>query len=148
MKLTQFSDYSLRVLLYLAIKNERATVSEISKNFKVSQNHLVKVVHQLAKRKMLRSAKGKDGGLFLEPQTLKMRLGDIVLLTEANFQIVECFDPKTNTCPIAGLCALETSLHEAFSSFVANLNRQCLGDLVKSPTLAARKKILGITKTL
>ena len=91
---------------------------------------------------MLRSVKGKSGGLDLEPHVLKMKIGDIVLLTEANFHLVECFNRKTNTCPIAGVCALEISIQEAFSSFISSLNRQSLGDLIKSPTASARKKIL------
>ncbi len=144
MKLTQFTDYSLRVLLYLATKNDRATVAEISENFKVSRNHLVKVVHQLAKKRLIRSLKGKAGGLYLEAAVLKMKIGDIAMLTEPNFHLVECFNPEKNTCPIAGICALETSLHQAFTSFIESLNRQTLGDLIKSPTTAARKKILRI----
>lgn len=145
MKLTQFSDYSLRVLLYLGLKKDQATVAEISQNFKISRNHLVKVVHQLGKNGMLKSLKGKDGGILLEPHVLQMKIGEIILKTEPNFHIVECFDKNTNTCPIVGVCALEKSLQEAFLSFIASLNRQTLGDLLKSPAIDTRKKILGIS---
>lgn len=131
MQLTLYTDYSLRVLLYLALRpGERSTISEISYSYRISRNHLVKVVHQLGIHGYVDSSRGRSGGLTLARAPDQIRIGDVVRQTEPNFKLVECFDMQTNTCPIAPVCALKGALAEAQRQFMAVLDRYTLADVV------------------
>lgn len=100
MQLTLYTDYSLRVLLYLGIhKNEKATINEIADYFKISRNHLVKVVHNLAVCGYIHTVRGKGGGMSLARPAEEINIGDVVRHTEPNFHVVECFNPQTTHCP-------------------------------------------------
>lgn len=133
MQLTLYTDYSLRVLLYLGLKKERATIDEIANAFRISRAHLVKVVHALSRRGYVHSARGPGGGVELAKAAEKVRIGRFVYETEARFDIVECFDPERNTCPIAGVCRLEEILRDAKTAFLSSLDRYTLADLIQSP---------------
>jgi Rrf2 family nitric oxide-sensitive transcriptional repressor len=146
MQLTFFTDYTFRVLIYLGNKKDKATVGEIAKNFKVSKNHLVKVVHQMSKLNLLVSTKGKGGGIAITERALSARLGDLVTLIEPDMRLVECFDKKTNECPIIGICRLEKLLYQARKEFIDSLNRNSLRDLVANPDPRIVKK-LNLLKT-
>jgi Rrf2 family nitric oxide-sensitive transcriptional repressor len=132
MRLTLYTDYSLRVLLYLVLDPEQsATISEIATSYGISRNHLVKVVNNLVRLGYVASTRGRSGGLRLNAVPGEVSLGEVVRRTEHDFQLVECFVPETNTCPIAGICRLETVLFEAQAAFMSTLDRYSLADLGK-----------------
>jgi Rrf2 family nitric oxide-sensitive transcriptional repressor len=144
MRITQFTDYSLRVLLYLGLKNDRATIREITEAFRISNNHLMKVVHQLSRDGYINSYKGKNGGIALAVDPTQVRIGDFINSFEP-MDLLECFNAETNTCPIRGVCHLEHSLYDARKAFLQSLNRYTLADyLTASPTKTERMKRLGI----
>lgn len=144
MQLTQFTDYSLRVLLYLALKQDRATVKEIAANFNVSQNHLVKVVHRLGILGLIESTKGKSGGIRLAVSPKSVRIGEAIKKFEPHLELVECFNARTNTCPIRGVCSLENALKSASSIFIEHLNQFTIEDFLHTKTVSARKRKLKI----
>lgn len=130
MQLTLHTDYSLRVLMYLAQKNDKATIREIAEFHGISRNHLVKVVHQLGKLGYLKTLKGSEGGLLLAARPETIGIADVVQNVEPHFKLVECFDMKTNTCPIATGCVLAGVIGQAQSAFLNALSRYTLADLV------------------
>ncbi|KWT96806.1 MULTISPECIES: Rrf2 family transcriptional regulator [unclassified Variovorax] len=132
MKLTAFTDYSLRVLIYLATQpDRRATIAEIASSFGVSEHHLTKVVHFLGKQGWLANVRGKGGGLSLAKVPDAIDIGDVVRHTEAG-TIVECFGEGGGECRIAGVCCLRGVLDEAVAAFHAVLHRYTLADLVRN----------------
>ena len=134
MRLTTFTDYSLRVLLYLAAAPEgRATISQIARAFDVSEHHLVKVAHFLGKAGLLVNKRGRGGGLRLARKAGEIKVGSVVRLAEGADVPAECFDADTNTCPLAGQCQLERVLGEALGQFYATLERYTLADVQVRP---------------
>ena len=128
MQLTQYTDYSLRVMAYLAQLGSQSTISEITDYFGVSRNHLVKVVHNLAKHGLIRSTRGKGGGIQLARPADQIKLGEIVRITEPNFDLVECFDPNSDCCIVSKQCGLKNPLIEAHHAFMAVLDRSTLAE--------------------
>ena len=130
MRLTTFTDYSLRVLLYVAAAPEgRATIAEIAHAYGISENHLVKVVHFLGKEGLLVNTRGRGGGLRLARAADSINVGAVVRLAEGDDRPAECFDRETNTCVLAGGCALQRALRRALGSFYATLDGYSLADL-------------------
>lgn len=131
MKLTHYSDYSLRVLIFLGIRTERlATISEIAESYGISRNHVVKVVHHLGQLGYVETLRGKRGGLRLAGRPEDINIGKLVRETEASLQIVECFgDDKA--CVLSPVCVLKNVLNEALVAFLATLDRYTLKDLIK-----------------
>jgi Rrf2 family nitric oxide-sensitive transcriptional repressor len=133
MHLTTFTDYSLRVLIYVAHAPEgRATIAEVARAFGISEHHLVKVVHALGRMGMLRNARGRGGGLRLAAAPSAINVGRVVRATESA-DVAECFDAERNTCALAGRCRLEGILHDAVDAFHAVLDRYTLEDLLPPP---------------
>jgi Rrf2 family nitric oxide-sensitive transcriptional repressor len=133
MKLTTFTDYSLRVLIYLAAQPvERATIAQIASAFQVSENHLVKVVHFLGKQGWLTNLRGKGGGLELGMPPEAVVVGRVVRETEGLSQLAECFGESDADCAIAPDCRLRGVLGEAVKAFYAVLDRYTLADLVNN----------------
>lgn len=131
MHLTTFSDYSLRVLMYLALdRNRLATIPEISSAYGISQNHLMKVVHQLARRGVIESVRGKGGGLRLAHPPEAIRIGAIVRVAEGDAPIVECLSDKPGRCRIAPVCKLTRVLKGGFDALYEYLDRYTLADLM------------------
>ena len=131
MQLTLYTDYSLRVLIYLGVRPDyQATITEIAKSYGISRNHLVKVVHNLASMGYINTSRGRGGGMLLAFKPEEINIGEVVQKTEANFDLVECFDKENNTCPIAPGCALIKALKVARSSFLDVLNQYTLADVV------------------
>ena len=136
MRLTTFTDYSLRVLLYVAASDGgRATIAEIARAYGISEHHLVKVVHFLGKEGLLVNTRGRGGGLRLGRTPADINIGKVVRLCEGTDVPAECFDPPSNTCPLAGGCGLERMLAEAFGAFHAALDRSTLADVQVRPRL-------------
>jgi Rrf2 family transcriptional regulator, nitric oxide-sensitive transcriptional repressor len=131
MKLTAFTDYSLRVLIYLATQpTERATIAQIANAYAISEHHLVKVVHFLGKQGWLANVRGKGGGLELAMPPELVALGDVVRATEGEAVVAECFGQGGGDCCIAPSCRLRGVLREAVQAFEAVLDRYSLADLV------------------
>lgn len=131
MQLTLYTDYSLRVLLYLAEQPEtRATIAEIADFHDISRNHLVKVAHHLAQCGFVLSHRGKNGGLQLARPAKEISVGGVVRQSEPHFHIVECFDQSSNRCRVTKRCALKHILRRAQQEFLATLDSYRLVDLV------------------
>lgn len=129
MQLTQFSDYSLRVLLYLVAHPDRwVPLPEISRAYGVSQNHLVKVAQLLLQLGFVESSRGRAGGLRLAKAASEINVGEVVRATEPHLDLVECFDAKRNTCPIDAACGLKGALLAAQKAFLRELDRFALSD--------------------
>jgi Rrf2 family nitric oxide-sensitive transcriptional repressor len=131
MRLTRHCDYSLRVLIYLALRPERAaTIDEISQAYGISRAHLTKVVHGLGRAGFVETLRGRGGGLRLARAAGDIRVGDVVRQTEEKMELVECFDPDHSACRIESCCALSRALEEALDAFLARLDGHTLADLV------------------
>ena len=139
MKLTGFTDYSLRVLIYVAAQPQRrATIAEISRAFEISENHLVKVVHFLGKSGWLTNVRGKGGGLELAMPPELVGVGSVVRQTEGAAVVAECFLEHGGECTISGVCRLQGVLAEAVAAFYAVLDRYTLADLVTNRQALAK----------
>lgn len=133
MKLTTFTDYSLRVLIYLGTQpGRRTTIAEIATAFGVSENHLVKVVHFLGKSGWLNNIRGKGGGLQLAMPPERISIGAVVRETEGAAVVAECFGEAAGHCVISRSCRLKGVLGEAVAAFQAVLDRYTLADLVEN----------------
>lgn len=142
MKLSLFSDYSLRTLMYAALTEDRFQLDAVTAAYGISRNHLAKVVHQLGKLGYLDTQRGRGGGIRLARAAEDIRLGKLVRETEQQTVLVECFDAATNTCPLIGSCRLKGLLAEALSAFYASLDRHTLHDLVSGPHRARMSRAL------
>lgn len=131
MRLTAFTDYSLRVLIYLAAQpGRRATVGEIARRFELKENHLTKVVHFLGKQGLLANVRGKGGGLDLALPPERIVIGQVVRQTEGAALPAECFSADGGHCGISQLCRLRGVLEEAVQAFYLVLDGYTLADLV------------------
>jgi Rrf2 family nitric oxide-sensitive transcriptional repressor len=138
-RLTKFTDYSLRLLMYLAASPERrATIAEVAKAYGISEHHVVKVVHLLGKEGYLRNTRGKGGGVQLARPACEINVGRVVRATEGADHLAECFDPEDNDCVLTEACRLRRAFQEAVDSFYASLERHTLEDLrIRAPKLVA-----------
>ncbi|MDR2213986.1 MAG: Rrf2 family transcriptional regulator [Pseudomonadales bacterium] len=134
MRLTNYTDYALRVLIFTGAARETVTISTISTAYGISKEHLRKVVHQLAHLGYLNTMQGRNGGLTLGMKPEEINLRAVVEAFEAS-QLVECFDVKTNTCAINGMCKLKHILRDAQQSFLKELENYTLNDVVRNPLL-------------
>jgi len=134
MQLTKYTDFGLRVMMYLTQSRGRGTpvtIPEIAERFDVSRNHLVKVAHFLAQQGWVLTTRGKGGGLRLAREPAEYRLGDLVYALENQQTLVNCGAP---VCALQGLCLLSGVLADSLKSFYDALNRHTLADLVRAPT--------------
>jgi Rrf2 family transcriptional regulator, nitric oxide-sensitive transcriptional repressor len=138
MRLTYFSDYAFRVLIYLAVKPERrCTIREISAAYGISRAHLMKVVNLLTREGLVTAQRGPHGGLILALPADQIRLGDVIRKTEEDIGLVECFRPE-NTCRLTPSCALAPALSRALHAFLNELDKQTVADLVREPQAIRR----------
>ena len=132
MELNQFTDYSLRVLIFVALKDgEMSSIKEIAAAYAVSENHLVKVVHKLGKLGYLETVRGRGGGVALKKPAEEIGVGEVVRDVEA-MAVVGCIPPKKGTCCLAGVCELQAGLVRATAAFMAELDKLTLADLVRN----------------
>ena len=130
MRLTAYTDYALRTLMYLAVRPERvATIAEIAATYAISEAHLTKIVHQLGLSGDIATTRGRGGGLRLGKPAETINLGALVRRTEPDMALVACFGDSAG-CAIAGACVLSEALREALDAFLAVLDRYSLADLV------------------
>ena len=131
MHLTQFSDYSLRLVLYLACHPEKVvSADEISRAFGISRHHLVKVVQTLTDLGVVEAQRGRGGGMRLAKRPSEINVGWLIRRTEPHFDLVECFDPEANTCSIAPACGLKGALLRALKAFLGVLDEYSLDQLL------------------
>jgi Rrf2 family nitric oxide-sensitive transcriptional repressor len=146
MQLTLYTDYSLRVLIFLRLHDDRkVTISEIADAYGISKNHLMKVVQQLANEGFVDSSRGRGGGLTLARPPAEINLADVVRCMEPSMALVECFDAARNTCPIAPACDLQHILAKAQQAFMATLDEYTLADIGKQQ--AQLRMLLGTSSS-
>lgn len=135
MRLTQFSDYALRLMMFAAANEERlVTIDETAKTYDISQEHLKKVANQLTKTGFLTATRGRFGGLQLALPASSIKLGDIVRATEPDFAIAECMGDN-NKCRIASRCKLKRALKKALQAFLETLDEYSLQDIALNTEL-------------
>jgi len=131
MRLTSFTDYSLRTLLYLAANRDRlVTIQDIADLHVISKNHLMKVVYQLGLSGLVETVRGRNGGLRLAREPKEINIGALVRSTETDFFMAECFDRASDTCPLTPNCKLKHTLNDATKAFLAVLDQQTLEDML------------------
>lgn len=135
MRLTHWTDYTLRVLMYCAACQTRelpVTITEIAEGHGISRSHLTKIVQQLGAQGLLETNRGRGGGMRLVMSAKDINIGQVVRQTETDFNMVECFDPALNQCGISQWCKLKGVLQRATASYLAVLDDVTLADLVSS----------------
>jgi Rrf2 family nitric oxide-sensitive transcriptional repressor len=144
MYITRYTDYSLRVLMYVALKNdELSTIREIAESYDVSKNHLMKVVQGLNNKGYLQATRGKNGGLRLKGNPKQINLGELVRSTEQDLTLVECFG-GTSQCVLTPSCRLKGVFAEALEAFFHVLDRYTLADLVNPRNASEIKQLLRL----
>lgn len=133
MKLTTFSDYSLRVLIYLAVRDDSlSTIGEIAEAYDISRNHLMKVVHNLGVLGYLETVRGKNGGVRLAMAPKDINIGALLRETEDTTSLVECFNREESHCTIDSACALRGILQQALGGFFGVLDQYTLADVLRN----------------
>jgi Rrf2 family nitric oxide-sensitive transcriptional repressor len=133
MRLSIFSDYNLRVLMYLGVQPDRlATIAEIAAAHEISENHLMKVVHQLGRSGYIETVRGKGGGMRLAKAPKEIVLGDVIRHSEGDMAMAECF-AENSACRIQPACRLKSILDEALSAMFLVLDDYTLADLLEKP---------------
>jgi Rrf2 family transcriptional regulator, nitric oxide-sensitive transcriptional repressor len=133
MQLTLFTDYSLRVLVFLGAHPDRlCTISEAAEAYRISGNHLMKVVNHLSAGGYIETVRGKGGGMRLSRAPRMINIGEVVRHMEDRFDIVECFNEETQDCPLFPACTLRSILVDAQRNFLATLDRHTLQDVLGS----------------
>ena len=146
MRLTVFTDYALRVLIYLALDpDRRVTIRDIADAYGISRNHLMKVVNTLTRAELVEASRGVNGGLTLAHPADEITVGEVVRQTEDDFDLVECFRPE-NQCAITPECVLKTVFGRAQSAFLSELDAQTIADLI-SPSQRLRKRLKIASRT-
>jgi Rrf2 family nitric oxide-sensitive transcriptional repressor len=136
MRLTVYTDYSLRVLMYVAVRpDRRPTIAEIAASYGISKNHIMKVVHQLGVAGYIQTTRGQNGGMRLARPAEDIILGEVVRRTEPDMALVPCFDPIGAPCAISPACRLKRALQQARGAFLAVLDEYSLADLTENQTV-------------
>jgi Rrf2 family nitric oxide-sensitive transcriptional repressor len=131
MRLTGFTDYAFRTLLYLGARPDRlCTIEEVATAYGISKNHLMKVASRLVRLDLIESVRGRNGGLRLKAEAKRLRLGDVVREFEDNFALVACFPGGSGLCAISPACRLKSALNEALEAFLGTLDRYTLADML------------------
>ena len=133
MRLTQWTDYTLRVLMYCAATEGRVqpvTITEVAQGYGISRSHLMKIVQELSASGLLETTRGRGGGIRLKQPASSINIGAVVRATETDFNLVECFDPSTNQCRLSVDCGLKGVLWRAMQAYLAVLDGVTLADLL------------------
>jgi Rrf2 family nitric oxide-sensitive transcriptional repressor len=142
MHITRYTDYSLRVLIYLAINKDRlSTINDIAQSYDISKNHLMKIVQQLNVKGHLLAIRGKNGGIKLNRDPCEINIGILVREIEDKNKLVECFGDN-NQCVITPSCQLKAIFAEAQESFFTILDKYTLSDLLGVNEQYELKKLL------
>jgi Rrf2 family nitric oxide-sensitive transcriptional repressor len=139
MKLSFYSDYSLRLLMYLAVRPEAlVTIQQVADVYRISKNHLTKVAYDLGRAGFLETVRGRNGGIRLGMKPADIGLGAVLRVTEPELGHVECFDAKTNGCAISGACRLKGVLSSARRAYFEVLDEYTLADLTHKHSALSR----------
>jgi Rrf2 family nitric oxide-sensitive transcriptional repressor len=139
MRLAEYTDYTLRVLMYCAARPQRlVTISELADHHGVSRNHLMKIVTDLGRQGMLETTRGRGGGLRLLRAPRTIGIGDVVRACETDFRLVECFDPRTNRCTLTPSCRLKGLFGSALRAYFKELDGMTLADIVEPAPASGR----------
>ena len=142
MQLNKFTDYALRILLYIAQPRDMPyTIAEIAEDLHVSKNHLVKIVHFMGQHNWIITTRGKGGGIRLNPQVLNSQLGEIVRILQGGHQIVECNTPP---CVLRSKCGLKGILDQTLEQFYISLNQYTLNDVLNTSPQAKYSTLSAI----
>lgn len=134
MRLSSYSDYSLRVLMQAALCGpERITVEEVADVFGISRHHLARIVHDLGRKGYLQTHRGLGGGFTLAVPPEMIRLGEVVRFGEESDKVIACEDGWDQPCRIVPACRLKGILDEAAGAFFEVLDGYTLADLIKRP---------------
>jgi Rrf2 family nitric oxide-sensitive transcriptional repressor len=140
MRLSEYTDYTLRVLMYCATRADRlVTIAELADVHQVSKNHLMKIVNDLARQGVLETTRGRGGGLRLLKAPASIKVGAVVRASETDFRMVECFDASTDTCTLTPDCRLKGVLGSALKAYFAELDRVTLADIATPVRGAGRR---------
>ncbi|HAT2049261.1 TPA: Rrf2 family transcriptional regulator [Legionella pneumophila] len=134
MQLTQFTDYSLRALIYIALKKGSCTIKDITYAYSISNNHLIKIIHNLSKMGLIKTIRGKHGGILMASSPETINLGQLIMELEPNFDLVPCFNKEKANCCIAPVCKLKSVLYEAQRAFLQILEQYTLADVLHNPS--------------
>jgi Rrf2 family transcriptional regulator, nitric oxide-sensitive transcriptional repressor len=127
-KLTRYTDYALRVLIYVGLRSDtQVSIREMASRYDISENHLMKVVQDLGRAGFLITSRGRGGGVRLGRTSESIRIGDVVRLTELDFDIADC-----ESCSLSGKCRLTSIFTDATGAFLAVLDRYTLADVIRS----------------
>lgn len=130
MKLTSYSNYALRTLQMAALRHPRlTTVAMVARAHRLSNSHITKIVHELGQAGFLETVRGRGGGFRLARPAEEITVGEVVRLTEGPIEVVECFNPSTNTCPLLGACRLSGAINEATRAFFDVLDKVTIADI-------------------
>lgn len=144
MQLSRFTDYALRVLIFVGRQHGRVcTMGEIAAHYRISQEHLRKVTHKLAKLGYLESRRGRCGGILLGGDPARMRIGDVIRATEKDMAIVDC---DALDCILSPGCSLKVALDRGGRAFIATLNEVTLADLLGDRRMRQQFRRIDITE--
>ncbi len=139
MRLSDYTDYTLRVLMYCAANPGRlVTIAEMADRHRLSKNHLMKIVNDLGRQGVLETTRGRGGGLRLLKPPSAIRVGDVLRSAETDFRLVECFDASTDTCTLTPTCRLKSVLGHALRAYFAELDAVTLADIAGPVAPAAK----------
>jgi Rrf2 family nitric oxide-sensitive transcriptional repressor len=142
MRLTSFTDYTLRSLMFLGINRDRlVTIQDIADLHSISKNHLTKVIHQLGVNGLVETVRGRNGGLRLKLSPAEINIGAVVRASESDFFMAECFDADHNTCAFNGACFLKTKLEESTQAYLRVLDGVTLADLLPGKRSEASQQL-------
>ena len=146
MRLTVYTDYSLRTLMYLGVRGTEnlTTIQEIADAYQISKNHLMKVTYDLGQHGYIETIRGRGGGIRLAMDPKDINIGEVVRKTEEDFHIVECFNPESNLCKISPECQLKNALHQALQAYLAVLDSYTLADVLGTKDVLS--ELFGINR--
>lgn len=134
MHLTHYTNYALRVLMYLALRQQPVRIAEIAERHNISRHHLVKIVHQLGQSGYVLTTRGRGGGIQLACPPATISVGEIVRLTEDHMMLVECFGEVDAPCKIKSVCRLRKTFARALAAFMQELDRVSIADIAANRT--------------
>ncbi len=147
MRLTDYTDYTLRVLMFCALNPDRSvTIAELAESHAISKNHLMKIVNDLANQGVLLTTRGRGGGLKLQKNPADICIGDVVRASETDFRMVECFDLDHNSCTLTAQCRLKFVFKSALESYLAELDKVTLADITSPPPESSKPASDNITR--
>ncbi len=135
MRLTGYTNYALRTLQIAALHDpELSRVDDVVRVHRIARPNVTKIVHELGRAGYLQTVRGRRGGFRLARPASQIRVGEVVRLTEATLEVVECFNPDTNTCPLIGVCRLSLAIHAATNAFLQVLDGVTLAEIASNRT--------------